>query len=509
MPQYKGFKVVPKISVDDKDILSLVYTPGVGTSCLKISEVSEAVSVYTNRINSVAVIAFDYEKALNRALFLKSVLQVDAYPFVVDENVSKADFKFAVENLEVNFCAFDLSLMRDFVNNADGLEFVVDIPVLVEPVEDLRGFFGAISRNVFMLDVSRLQGTVGERSLQLRELAGGVIETELTEEKREKPVAIVSDGTAVLGYGNIGALASLPVMEGKAALYAELADVDSVCFCTKTQKPDEIIKIVKMFEKSFSGIHLEDISAPSCFVVEDTLVEELNIPVFHDDQHGTAIVVLAGVLNALAVVGKELSSSKVVISGAGAAGSAVAKLLLFAGAKNIVLSDIDGVVYSGRTSNNEYLEKLAQATNPNDERGTLKDIIRNADVFIGVSKGGILTKEMVETMEYQPIIFALANPEPEILPNLAKEAGAYIVSTGRSDYPNQVNNSIVFPGLFKGLIDAKIPKVTDEIKLESAVLVASMIADDELSVENIIPDALNRIVPVRLADTIKVKFKKG
>lgn len=506
MPQYKGFKVIPKISIDDKDMLSLVYTPGVGSSCLKISEYPEAVSVYTNRINSVGVIAFDYEQALNRALFLKSVLLIDAYPFVVETNISKEDFQFAIENLEVNFCAFDLSLMHDFVT---GMDFSVEVPVLTEAVADLKDFFGAISRNVFMIDISKLKGTVGERSMQLRELAGGVIETELTEEKRNKPVAIVSDGTAVLGYGNIGALASLPVMEGKAALYSELAGVDSVSFCTKTQKPNEIIKIVKMFEKSFSGIHLEDISAPACFVVEDTLAEELNIPVFHDDQHGTAIIVLAGLLNALALAEKELSNIKVVMSGAGAAGSAVAKLLLYAGVKNLILSDINGVVYKGRPSNDEYLEKLAQVTNPNEERGSLKDIIKNADVFIGVSKGGLLTQEMIQSMEYKPIVFALANPEPEILPNKACEAGAFIVSTGRSDFPNQINNSLVFPGLFKGLIDANIPKVTDEIKFESAILVASMLDDNELSVENIIPDALNRMVPVRLADTIKVKFKKG
>ena len=284
MPQYKYLKVVPKISIDDKDTLSLVYTPGVGASCLKIKETPEASMVYTNIINSVGVIAFDYEKALNRAIFLKSTLLIDAYPLVVKENVSKEDLKFAVENIDINFCAIDMSLMEDFVCD---IEFNTEIPVLKGAVADLKGFFGAISRNVFMIDITKLSGDVSERSLQLHELAGGVVETELTEEKRNKPVAIISDGTAVLGYGNIGALASLPVMEGKAALYAELADVDAMCFCIKTQKTDEIIKIAEMFSESFSGIHLEDISAPQCFEIEQTLAERLDIPVFHDDQHGT------------------------------------------------------------------------------------------------------------------------------------------------------------------------------------------------------------------------------
>lgn len=505
MPQYKYLKVVPKISIDDKDTLSLVYTPGVGASCLKIKETPEASMVYTNRINSVGVIAFDYEKALNRAIFLKSTLLIDAYPLVVKENVSKEDLKFAVENIDINFCAIDMSLMEDFVGD---IEFNTEIPVLKGTVADLKGFFCAISRNVFMIDITKLSGDVSERSLQLHELAGGVVETELTEEKRNKPVAIISDGTAVLGFGNIGALASLPVMEGKAALYAELADVDAMCFCIKTQKTDEIIKIVEMFSESFSGIHLEDISAPQCFEIEQTLAERLDIPVFHDDQHGTAIIVLAGLLNALVLEEKELSKVKIVIAGAGAAGTAVAKLLLYAGAKNIILDDIFGILYRGREQNDKYLEALAQMTNPDDERGELKDVIKNADVFIGVSKGGILTEEMVETMEYRPIIFALANPVPEIMPDEAKHAGGYIISTGRSDFENQINNAVAFPGLFKGLIDGHIKKVTDEIKLESAILIASMVSKDELTPDYIIPEALNRMVPLNIANTISAKFGK-
>ena len=506
MPQYKGFKVIPKIAINDKETLSLVYTPGVGASCLKIAENPEAATVYTNKINSVAVIAFDYEKALNRAIFLKSILLIDAYPLVVKENVSKEDFKYAIENIEINFCAIDLSLMEDFAND---IVFDVEIPVLKSTVGDLKDFFGAISRNVFMIDISKLKGDVSQRSLELHELAGGVVETELTEEKRNKPVAIVSDGTAVLGYGNIGASASIPVMEGKAALYSELAGVDAMSFCVKTQKPSEIINIVEMFSGSFSGIHLEDIAAPACFEIENTLSEKLHIPVFHDDQHGTAMIVLAGLLNALALEEKDISKIKIVIAGAGAAGTAVAKLLIFAGAKNIVMFDINGVLYKGRPENDKYLEDLAQVTNPGNEKGELKDVIKNADVFIGLSKGGLLKEEMIQSMEYRPIVFALANPVPEIMPDEAKHAGVYIMSTGRSDFENQINNSLAFPGLFKGLIEGDINKVTNEIKLECALTIASMVPDDELSPENILPESLDRMVPLNIAHTITEKFKKG
>ena len=503
MPQYNGFKTIPKVSINDHDALSLVYTPGVGSSCLQIEKNPEAATVYTNKINSVAVIAFDYEEALKRSIFLKSVLLIDAYPLVVKKDILKVDLKLAVENIYINFCAIDLSLIQDFVSDID---FRVDIPVLKTPVPDLKDFFGAIARNVFMLDISKLKGDVKERSLQLHELAGGVVETQLTEQKREKPVAVVSDGTAVLGFGNIGALAAIPVMEGKAALHSEMADMDAMSFCIKTQNKDDLIKIVQLFEDSFSAIHLEDIAAPACFDVENTLSETLNIPVLHDDQHCTAIIVLAGILNSLAIVDKKLEHTKIVITGAGAAGSAIAKLLLHAGAKNVILYDINGVVYKGRQTNDKYLEELAQVTNPNDERGSLDEIIKNADIFIGVSKGGLLTKQMVEKMEYKPVIFALANPEPEILPDAAKDAGAYIVATGRSDYPNQINNLLVFPGLFKGLLDGHIKKVTEDIKLECAIMIASMVDEDELTTDFIIPDALNRLLPLQMSQAIVNKF---
>lgn len=503
MPQYQGIKIVPKLPINDKDTLALVYTPGVGSSCLAIKKEPDAAKIYTNVINTVAVISFDYEQSLKRAIFLKSTLLIDAYPLVINKETQKKDFKFAIENISINFCAFDMSMITEYVKD---IEFDVEIPVLKGNVPDLKDFFGAISRNVFMLDTKNLKGDIQERSLQLHELAGGVIEIELTEEKRNKPVAVISDGTAVLGYGNIGSLASLPVMEGKIALYSEFAEVDAIPFCTKTQTPNEIIKITQIFAKSFSGIHLEDISAPSCFEIEDELTKILDIPVFHDDQHGTAIIVLAGLLNALTLAEKSIEHAKIVISGAGAAGSAVAKLLLYAGAKNVILSDINGIVYKNRPENNFYLEKLAQITNLNNEKGTLSDAIKNADVFIGLSKGGILTKEMVASMEFQPIVFALANPTPEIMPDDAIDAGAYIVSTGRSDYNNQVNNSLAYPGLFKGLIDGKINKVTDEIKMECAFVIASAINDEDLDTENILPDALDRTIAYKIAETIQDRF---
>ncbi len=498
----QGIKVVPKIEINDKEILSLVYTPGVGSSCLKISENIEAEKIYTNKIDSVAVISFDYEQSLKRAIFLKSSLLIDAYPLCIKQTTTH-DLKFVAENIVPNFCGIDLSLISDYVKE---IEFDVDIPVLKGVVPDIKEFFGTISRNVFMFNPAKLKGNVSEKSLQLHELAGGVIETELSREKNKKMVAIVSDGTAVLGFGNIGADAAIPVMEGKAALYAALAGVSSMPLCLKTQNPKEVIKIVQLLEDSFSGIHMEDIAAPACFEIENTLIDTLKIPVFHDDQHGTAIIVLAAVLNALTLANKELSDVKVIINGAGAAGSAVARLLIFAGVKNLIILDSKGAVYKGRPQNNENLEALAQETNPNQEKGKLEEEIKGADVFIGLSKGNLLTPEMVKTMSDKAIVFALANPVPEILPDAAKDAGAFIVGTGRSDFPNQINNSLAFPGVFKGAIDGNIHKITDEIKLNCAVALASIVSKDELSPEKILPDPLDVRVVQRITDVMASKL---
>lgn len=509
MPQFQSFRVVPKISIEDKEILSLVYTPGVGSSCLAIKENPDMVSVLTNKINSVAVFSFDYESALKRCLFLKSTLLIDSYPFVVKDNGDKNEnsynenLKLILQNIEQNFCAIDLSLIKESVK---GTDFELQIPVLTEPVADLKDFFGAISRNVFMFNTSKLKGDISEKSIQLHELAGGVIETELCEEKRNKPIAVVSDGTAVLGFGNIGAEASIPVLEGKIALYSQLADVDGIVLSLKTQDSKEIIKIVQLLEDSFSGVHLEDISAPSCFEVENTLIETLKIPVFHDDQHGTAIIVLAGILNSLILAKKELSDAKIVINGAGAAGSALARLLLFAGAKNIILSDSKGAVFAGRAENNENLEDLAKYTNLSCKKGSLKESIKGADIFIGVSKGNLVTPEMVCSMGEKPIVFALANPVPEILPDEAIKAGAFIAATGRSDFPNQINNSLAFPGLFKGVLEAKAPRITDEMKLESALIIASLVKEEELSPVKIVPEGLDCRVVNAVCENIKSKF---
>lgn len=502
MVQMQGFRIIPKIEIKDKEILSLVYTPGVGSSCLKIHDQPEAAKIYTNKINSVAVISFDYELSLKRSLFLKSSLLIDAYPLCINE-IEKEELKFIVENITPNFCAIDLSLISDY---AKDINFDVEIPVLTNSVPDLKKFFGTISRNVFMLDPKNLKGTTSEKSLQLHELAGGVIETELTEEKTPKPVAIVSEGTAVLGFGNIGAEAALPVMEGKAALYAALAGVSAMPLCIKTQIPEEVIKIVQLLSESFSGIHLEDITAPNCFKIENTLIDNLKIPVFHDDQHGTAIIVLAAILNSLVVAGKELSNVKIIINGAGAAGSAVTRLLLFAGAKHITMLDKYGTIYKGRPENNENLEDLAQYTNLNQDKGTLAEEIQNADIFIGLSVGNALSSEMIKSMAQKPVIFALANPIPEIMPDEAIKAGAFIVGTGRSDFPNQINNSLAFPGVFKAALNAGIRKITNEIKFECALILASIVNDEELSREKILPDALDPRVVNEITNVISAKF---
>lgn len=502
MPQFQSIKTVTKIPVNDKEILSLVYTPGVGSSCLKIKENSELLSLLTNKINSVAVISFDYEASLKRALFLKSALLIDAYPLCI-KTENENDLKFVIKNIELNFCAIDLSLIKEFAENID---FHAQIPVLTSPVADLKDFFGAIARNVFMFNPAQLKGDTAEKSLQLHELAGGVIETELCEEKRRKPLAVISDGTSVLGFGDIGAAASIPVLEGKIALYSELADIDCVPLALKTKCPKEIIKITSLLSASFSGIHLEDIAAPNCFEVENTLIETLDMPVFHDDQHGSAIIVLAGILNSLVLENKELSNAKIVINGAGAAGSASARLLLFAGAKDINMCDLHGSVYEGRPQNDENLEDLARFTNTEQKKGTLKEIIKGADIFIGLSRGNLLSDEMVKSMSPNPIIFALANPIPEIMPDKAKEDGAYIVATGRSDFPNQINNSLAFPGLLKGVLDAGLNKITNEIKLECALAIASLVDEEELSPQKIVPDGLDRRVTLTIAETIKEKF---
>ena len=498
MVKYNGIKIVSKVEVADKNALAVVYTPGVAASCLKIKENAENSYDYTNRENSVAVISFDYQKSLERAIFLKSTLCIDAYPFEISTN-DKDKIKLVVNNIEPSFGAIDLSLISESVEK---IIFDVEIPVLKGAVPDLKEFFLCVSKNLFMFSYDKLEGTTYEKSLQLRKMAGGVIETELTEETQLKPVGIVSDGSAVLGLGDIGGLAGLPVMEGKAVLFQELGDVSALPLCLKTQNADEITEIVLLLQNSFSGINLEDIKAPRCFEVENKLVEESNIPIFHDDQHGTAVVVLAALLNALHLADKKITDVKIVFSGAGAAAIAVCKLILAVGATDVTLFDIDGAIYKGREQNNFAHEEIAKYTNLKTFKGNLKEGIKNADVFIGLSAPNLINEEMIKSMNNKPIVFALANPTPEIMPDIAKKCGAFVAASGRSDFPNQINNSLVFPGLFNGVLKHEIKKITNEIKLNCAFALASMVKDNELTTEYILPDALDRQVPKTISDNV-------
>lgn len=315
-------------------------------------------------------------------------------------------------------------------------------------------------------------------------------------------VAVVSDGTAVLGLGDIGPLAAMPVMEGKAILFKEFADVDAFPICLDTKDVDEIVRTVKAIAPTFGGINLEDISAPRCFEIESRLRKELDIPVFHDDQHGTAIVVSAGLLNALRLVGKKMEDVNIVINGAGSAGISIAKLLLHFGAGNIVLVDRAGAVSVDEDWLNPAQRKMAEITNRHNERGSLADVMKGKDVFIGVSAPKIVTAEMVSTMAKDAIVFAMANPTPEIMPEEAAKGGARVIATGRSDYPNQINNVLVFPGIFRGALDAQATDITEEMKLSAARAIASIVSDDELKEDYIIPGAFDKRVAPAVAKAV-------
>lgn len=316
-------------------------------------------------------------------------------------------------------------------------------------------------------------------------------------------VAVISDGTAVLGLGDIGPLASLPVMEGKSILFKEFADVDAFPIVLDTKNVDEIVETVVRIAPTLGGVNLEDISAPRCFEIEKRLKERLNIPVFHDDQHGTAIIVLSGLINALKIVNKEIKNLKIVVNGAGSAGTAITKLLLSYGAKNIIVCDKNGSLNRNSTYTNPYFEELSNITNPNNESGLLKDVIKNSDVFIGVSAPNILSKEMVASMNSDAIIFAMANPTPEIFPEDAKDAGAKIIGTGRSDFPNQINNVLAFPGIFRGALDVRATEINEEMKIAAAYAIANSVSDEELNPNYIIPKAFNLDVQKRVAEAVK------
>ncbi|WP_026582648.1 NAD(P)-dependent malic enzyme [Bacillus sp. J33] len=329
---------------------------------------------------------------------------------------------------------------------------------------------------------------------------------------RGNMVAVITDGTAVLGLGDIGPKAAMPVMEGKSILFKKFADIDAVPLCLDTKDTDEIVKIIKALAPTFGGVNLEDISAPRCFEIESRLKEELDIPVFHDDQHGTAIVVLAALINALRVVNKQHRTVDIVINGAGAAGIAIAKLLMHAGYKNITLVSLEGIVCKGEKWMNPMQESMAEVTNLKRVKGSLKDAIKGADVFIGVSGPGALKADYIKLMDRDPIIFAMANPIPEIYPEEALEAGAAVVGTGRSDYPNQVNNLLAFPGIFRGALDSKAKDITVEMKVAAAHAIADVITEKELNASFIIPNALDYRVPHAVAKAVSgvaVQEKKG
>ena len=321
-------------------------------------------------------------------------------------------------------------------------------------------------------------------------------------------VAVISDGSAVLGLGNIGPYAAMPVMEGKAVLFKEFGGVNAVPICLDTQDTEEIIKAVTWLAPAYGGINLEDISAPRCFEIEERLKATLDIPVFHDDQHGTAIVVLAGIINALKVVNKRKENCKIVVNGAGSAGVAITKLLLTYGFSNVIMCDKVGIIDSSTAGLNWMQEKMAQITNPNHETGSLADALRNADIFIGVSAPNIVTPEMVSSMAKDSILFAMANPVPEIMPDAAKAAGAKVVGTGRSDFPNQVNNVIAFPGIFKGALEGRATQITEEMKLAAAFAIAELVPPSELNENNILPEAFNPVVANSVAEAVKAHIKR-
>ncbi len=326
--------------------------------------------------------------------------------------------------------------------------------------------------------------------------------------RRSNLVAVVTDGSAVLGLGNIGPEAGMPVMEGKCVLFKRFGDVDAFPLCIKSNDVDTIVETVALLEGSFGGVNLEDISAPRCFEIEKKLKERCSIPIFHDDQHGTAVVVLAGMINALKLVNKKMEDISVVVNGSGAAGIAITKLLMKTGLKSVILCDTKGAIYEGRDNLNSIKAEMAKISNLDKKQGRLADVIKGADVFIGVSAPGVLTADMVATMAKDPIVFAMANPVPEILPDEAKKAGVAVMGTGRSDYPNQINNVLAFPGIFRGTLDVRAKDINDEMKLAAAYAIAGIIKDDELNPDYIIPNSFNENVRDAVASAVAEAARK-
>lgn len=366
---------------------------------------------------------------------------------------------------------------------------------------ELKGKIEVVSRakveNVDDLSIAYTPG-VAEPCLAIKENP----ELSYTLTRRHNMVAVITDGSAVLGLGNIGPVAGMPVMEGKCVLFKEFGNVDAFPICVDSQDVVEFVNAVALISKSFGGINLEDIGAPRCFEIEQKLKERCDIPVFHDDQHGTAVVVLSGIRNALKLTGKKPEECSVVMSGAGAAGTAIAKLLLTAGFKDITMRNIDGVISSEKTYDDPSLTELASLTNPNHKDGSLADIIKGADIFIGVSAPGLLTEEMIKTMNKDAIIFAMANPVPEVMPEIALAAGARVIATGRSDYPNQINNVLAFPGIFRGALDVRASDINDEMMLAASDAISKLVTEEDLANGIIIPSAFNKGVVESIAKAV-------
>ena len=373
--------------------------------------------------------------------------------------------------------------------------------IAMEKHAEWAGKIEVVSRakveNVDDLSIAYTPG-VAEPCLAIKENP----ELSYTLTRRHNMVAVITDGSAVLGLGNIGPVAGMPVMEGKCVLFKEFGNVDAFPICVDSQDVDEFVNAVALISKSFGGINLEDIGAPRCFEIEQKLKERCDIPVFHDDQHGTAVVVLSGIRNVLKLTGKKPEECSVVMSGAGAAGTAIAKLLLTAGFKDITMRNIDGVISSEKTYDDPSLTELASLTNPNHKDGSLADIIKGADIFIGVSAPGLLTEEMIKTMNKDAIIFAMANPVPEVMPEIALAAGARVIATGRSDYPNQINNVLAFPGIFRGALDVRASDINDEMMLAASDAISKLVTEEDLANGIIIPSAFNKGVVESIAKAV-------
>ena len=373
--------------------------------------------------------------------------------------------------------------------------------IAMEKHAEWAGKIEVVSRakveNVDDLSIAYTPG-VAEPCLAIKENP----ELSYTLTRRHNMVAVITDGSAVLGLGNIGPVAGMPVMEGKCVLFKEFGNVDAFPICVDSQDVDEFVNAVALISKSFGGINLEDIGAPRCFEIEQKLKERCDIPVFHDDQHGTAVVVLSGIRNALKLTGKKPEECSVVMSGAGAAGTAIAKLLLTAGFKDITMRNIDGVISSEKTYDDPSLTELASLTNPNHKDGSLADIIKGADIFIGVSAPGLLTEEMIKTMNKDAIIFAMANPVPEVMPEIALAAGARVIATGRSDYSNQINNVLAFPGIFRGALDVRASDINDEMMLAASDAISKLVTEEDLANGIIIPSAFNKGVVESIAKAV-------